>query len=293
MDTERKEQTEREELQEREETVPAQHYLVSWYTDILHEYGFNTVDEYCVRLSDLKDGKDAGQKTDNRVLLININRMTDEQHSFFGEEARVEYSISFRERVIAPTRTVQLPRSLVEQCYRIAKLREELETLTKGLKIPKADPGPPVMDRLTEAMDAFKDGRYAEAAQIYEDILYREPGRVESTYNLACAEARQGHTESAQKSLEALVTLNFDNILQLINDPDLDGVVTEPIVRRMYTKTIMNHFQCRYGNKINLERYNSIFRTSFTDTELQKLSLYDINPLEAYDFMKGLQARLE
>ena len=104
-------------------THSAQHYLVSWYDDVIHEYGYNQVDEYFLTVKD-------------RGLILNINKNTKEQHVFFCNKPRTEYSINFSIKVQALTDEVFLSDTLVDSCFKIASLREQLEQLEKSIKIP-------------------------------------------------------------------------------------------------------------------------------------------------------------
>jgi len=70
--------------------------------------------------------------------------------------------------------------------------------------------------------------KYEEGAEVYRMLLELWPRDAVSHYNLACAEALLGHSESAVESLAHSVEWGYGNLDHLLKDSDLDSIRTHP-----------------------------------------------------------------
>jgi len=72
--------------------------------------------------------------------------------------------------------------------------------------------------------DLLEAHKYEEGAVVYRTLLELWPRDAVSHYNLACAEALLGHTDSAIQSLTSSVDWGYCNLAHLLKDSDLDSI---------------------------------------------------------------------
>lgn len=258
-------------------SIPVSHYIISWFDDYIHEYGYNKADEYFLIYK-------------GRGLIFNINKATQEQNMFFSDKPRNEYSVSCSVKVHALMDEVQLPLDIVQSCYEIASIKERLQELTKALKIPSVDRVSTEDQKqlFNNAVLALKAQEYDTALKGFTHILRHDPSHVESLYNCACIHSMQGNLDIALEWLERTFDAGYTDVLHIISDTHLSAVsgVSKKFIRKIYRKCIMDNFQ---GNRcmIDLQRYNQIYSGNYTSEHLDKLREYGINRSKPWQFGPG------
>lgn len=242
--------------------VKTLHYKISWFEDIIHEYGHQTADEYFVEYN--------GKK-----LVLNIDSY-GKQNCFFTDAPRNVYSIGVSCRVRAEMQEIYLPEQLITDAYKLAEMEAEWKRLRVAMKIPKV-PSINVEEEFTKGYELTKEGAFVLARQCYKNVLHQDPSHVASTYNMACI---AGSPEEAVGWMDRLLGLRYTDVLTIVNDSDFYGhkdVLKEQIVK-MYRCCIMDNFQGSYKNKIDLEKYNRVYKQKYGSAELAKLQDYGIDP---------------
>jgi predicted esterase len=79
----------------------------------------------------------------------------------------------------------------------------------------------------------FKDGRYADAERDCGRLAELQPKDPGHPYNLACAQARQGHSEQALASLAKAVELGFGDAAHAQEDDDLASLRQLPAFAKL------------------------------------------------------------
>jgi len=78
------------------------------------------------------------------------------------------------------------------------------------------------------ATPLLDEGRFDEALELFAEALREHPGNGSLLYNLACAEARTGHTEDAIAHLREAIAAG-DRYAELARkDSDFDAIRNEP-----------------------------------------------------------------
>jgi len=76
--------------------------------------------------------------------------------------------------------------------------------------------------------DLLEAHKYEEGAMAYRTLLELWPRHALSHYNLACAEALLGHSDSAVQSLIRSIDFGYQNLAHMLKDSDLDSIRTHP-----------------------------------------------------------------
>ena len=74
------------------------------------------------------------------------------------------------------------------------------------------------------ALDEMRAGRYAKAAELWQEVLQRSPGQPAALYNLACCYSRTGELDAAALRLEEAYTAGMKDSELLQSDPDLESL---------------------------------------------------------------------
>jgi tetratricopeptide (TPR) repeat protein len=78
------------------------------------------------------------------------------------------------------------------------------------------------------AAPLLDEGRFDEALELFAEGLHEHPGNASLLYNLACAEARAGHTEDAITHLREAIAADDRWAERARTDPDFDAIRGEP-----------------------------------------------------------------
>jgi tetratricopeptide (TPR) repeat protein len=260
--------------------ITAHHYLLSWYEDPIHEYGYNQVDEYFVQYMD-------------RGLIFNVNRQLNQgkkvQHCWFSQEPRNTYYVGFVNKVTAPLDETVLPLSLVQECYEIASLREKQEQMLAKLDLPQKTPMTHIeaKQEFSEALAKLKIRDYSSALKGFNRVLTSDPNNSECMYNIACVYSLQGDLDKAMEYLQQVIDIGkWSDILHIVTDEDLAPLMASGrrdvaiAVKEVYCNCISSNFRQSINGKryvIDLPTYNLKFNSNYTEEHLALLTRYGID----------------
>ena len=88
-----------------------------------------------------------------------------------------------------------------------------------GSPVLAAQPKPSQLE--AQGIEAMGMGEYAQAEQIFRDLIELRPDSFVGHYNLGSALSMQGDAKGAVAQISAAITLGFSDLAQLKRDPDL------------------------------------------------------------------------
>ena len=78
-----------------------------------------------------------------------------------------------------------------------------------------------------------KTGRIADGLKMDRKLVRLLPTNATAHYNLACSLALSKRKAAALRSLEEAVKLGYDDLEWMTQDPDLEGLKTDPVFQKL------------------------------------------------------------
>jgi tetratricopeptide (TPR) repeat protein len=166
-----------------------------------------------------------GESAGDQVIGEHTESTFGHQELYVVLEGRAEFTLE-GEVLDAPRGTVVFVRDPGARRAATAKEGGTL-VLAVGAKAGEAFK-PSGWEASSEAFPLFEAGDYARAKEILEDAHRRNPEYAGVLYNLACAEARLGETDTALEHLRAAVEREPQFGEYAKSDEDLESIRADP-----------------------------------------------------------------